>query len=95
MFTFHFSTAFLEDRHIAIGADLLFSTMSDALKETAIVTDVGSAKGAIVKSARENLGDLIKRKYIISKGLFQNLLSWFNTSNLWLFQPHIPALSSQ
>ncbi|MCK5498478.1 MAG: prephenate dehydrogenase/arogenate dehydrogenase family protein, partial [Gammaproteobacteria bacterium] len=42
-------------------ADLLFSTMSDALKETAIVTDVGSAKGAIVKSARDNLGDLFTR----------------------------------
>ena len=42
-------------------ADKLFAEMSDALKETVIVTDVGSAKGSIVKSARENLGDLFTR----------------------------------
>jgi prephenate dehydrogenase len=42
-------------------ADLLFSTMSDALKETVIVTDVGSAKGEIVKSARANLDDSFTR----------------------------------
>ncbi len=42
-------------------ADKLFAEMSNALKKTVIVTDVGSAKGSIVKSARENLGDLFKR----------------------------------
>jgi len=42
-------------------ADKLFAEMSNALKKTVIVTDVGSAKGSIVKSARENLGDLFTR----------------------------------
>ncbi len=42
-------------------ADKLFSAMSASLKETAIVTDVGSAKSTIVKSARENLGDIFAR----------------------------------
>ncbi|MFT5425913.1 MAG: prephenate dehydrogenase [Gammaproteobacteria bacterium] len=42
-------------------ADKLFSAMSASLKETVIVTDVGSAKSTIVKSARENLGDLFAR----------------------------------
>lgn len=42
-------------------ADKLFSTMSASLKETVIVTDVGSAKSTIVKSARENLGELFAR----------------------------------
>ncbi len=42
-------------------ADKLFSEMSDALKEIAIITDVGSAKGSIVKSARENLPSLFTR----------------------------------
>ena len=42
-------------------ADKIFSEISDALKETVIVTDVGSAKGSIVKSARENLGELFTR----------------------------------
>lgn len=39
-------------------ADTLFSAMAGILKQSVIVTDVGSAKGAIVNSARENLGDL-------------------------------------
>ena len=42
-------------------ADKLFAEMSNALKKTVIVTDVGSAKGSIIKSARENLGDLFTR----------------------------------
>lgn len=42
-------------------ADKLFSAMSGALKKTAIITDVGSAKGSIVKSARENLADSFTR----------------------------------
>ena len=42
-------------------ADKLFSTMSASLKETVIVTDVGSEKSTIVKSARENLGELFAR----------------------------------
>ena len=42
-------------------ADKLFSTMLASLKETVIVTDVGSAKSTIVKSARENLGELFAR----------------------------------
>jgi len=42
-------------------SDTLFSAMSGALKKTVVITDVGSAKGSIVKSARENLGDLFTR----------------------------------
>ena len=42
-------------------ADKLFSSMSGFLKETVIVTDVGSAKQAIVGSARENLSGLFPR----------------------------------
>ena len=42
-------------------ADSLFAAMSDSLKQTAIVTDVGSAKGRIVESAREYLGDMYTR----------------------------------
>ncbi len=42
-------------------ADKLFSAMSGVLKKTVVITDVGSAKGSIVKSARENLGDLFTR----------------------------------
>ena len=42
-------------------ADTLFSAMLSGLKKTVVITDVGSAKGTIVKSARENLGDLFTR----------------------------------
>jgi len=42
-------------------ADSLFAAMSDSLKQTVVVTDVGSAKGKIVESARGNLGKLFTR----------------------------------
>ena len=42
-------------------ADSLFAAMSGSLKQTVIVTDVGSAKGKIVESARGNLGELFTR----------------------------------
>ncbi|MFB3090172.1 MAG: prephenate dehydrogenase, partial [Gammaproteobacteria bacterium] len=42
-------------------ADSLFAAMSDSLKQTVVVTDVGSAKGKIVESARGNLGRLFTR----------------------------------
>lgn len=38
------------------AANTLFAEMSEVLKETVVITDVGSAKGSIVQSARENLG---------------------------------------
>ncbi len=42
-------------------ADKLFSAMSTSLKETVVVTDVGSVKSTIVESARANLGDIFMR----------------------------------
>lgn len=42
-------------------ADTLFSAMLCGLKKTVVITDVGSAKGTIVKSARENLGGFFTR----------------------------------
>jgi prephenate dehydrogenase len=42
-------------------ADTLFSAMLSGLKKTVVITDVGSAKGTILKSARENLGNFFMR----------------------------------
>ncbi len=42
-------------------ADSIFAAMSDSLKQTVIITDVGSATGKIVESARRNLGDMFTR----------------------------------
>lgn len=42
-------------------ADELFTNMRDALKASAVVTDVGSVKELIVESAKQNLGDHYSR----------------------------------
>jgi len=68
-------------------ADALFKAMSGSLKQTVIVTDVGSAKGQIVGSARKYLGDMFTR-FVPGHPIAGNEASGVEASFAELFDAH-------